>query len=395
MRPPLILLAGAVFAVQANAGELEFSGYVGADATYFPETGFSAGQLAHFQGGLLARPELKWTTEERDTLLKFAAFGRLDSADTDRSHFDIREAFVFHDFGELETLAGINKVFWGVTESRQLVDIINQRDALEYNDRDARLGQPMVQLTTRQDWGELSFFAMTGFRKVQFPGDNGRFLLPLPIDEGAAVFEDSAEEWAPDFAARYSNTFGNLDVGVSAFHGTSREPRLVLDGAGTAYIPYYDRITQGGLEVQYTWDALLLKFEGIVREGQGDTFGALVTGAEYTLSQIAGTDGDLGLIGEYLYDGRTVFHPFTPYDNDVFLGLRYAANDERDTSALLGSAIDLDDGSMAIRAEFETRIAEGFTLDADAQFFVPHGSNSDLKPLENDGFISVTIKRHF
>lgn len=395
MRSLLFLLATTCLALPAHAGDLEFSGYLGADATYFPETGFNAGQLEHFQGGLFFRPELKWTSEDRDTLLKFAAFGRLDSADTERSHFDIREAYVFHDFGEVEALAGVNKVFWGVTESRQLVDIINQKDTLEYNDRNARLGQPMVQLTTRQDWGELSFIGMTGFREMQFSGMDGRFALPLLVDESAAVFEQSDKEWTPDFAARYSNTFGNLDLGLSLFHGTSREPRLVLNGSGTAYVPHYDRINQTGIDLQYTKDALLLKFEGILREGQGDTFGALVTGAEYTISQIGGGNGDLGLIGEYLWDGRDNFHPFTPYDNDVFLGLRYAANDERDTSALLGTTIDIDDGSFGIRAEFETRIADGFTLNADAQFFVAKGSNSDLRPLENDGFLSLTVKRHF
>ncbi|WP_299471996.1 hypothetical protein [uncultured Roseibium sp.] len=127
----------------------------------------------------------------------------------------------------------------------------------------------------------------------------------------------------------------------------------------------------------------------------GDTFGALVTGAEFTLSQIACSDGDLRLAGEYVYDRRKDLHPFTSYDYDVFLGLGHAANDQRNTSALLGDTINLDNGSAAIRVEFETGIGEAFALDADAQFFVPHGANSDLKPLENDGFISVILKRCF
>ena len=60
---------------------------------------------------------------------------------------------------------------------------------------------------------------------------------------------------------------------------------------------YYDLITQAGLDLQYTLDAWLWKFESIVHEGHGSTFGAMVGGFEYTIFQIADTDD--GLLMKY------------------------------------------------------------------------------------------------
>ena len=43
-------------------------------------------------------------------------------------------------------LVGAAKVFWGTAESRHLVDIINQTDAVEDIDEEDKLGQPMVKV---------------------------------------------------------------------------------------------------------------------------------------------------------------------------------------------------------------------------------------------------------
>ncbi|MBL4784211.1 MAG: hypothetical protein JKY49_02160 [Cohaesibacteraceae bacterium] len=390
------LLAGSVLVpLSAGAGELDVSGYIGGEVTVFPREGLYADQLKHLQAGVTARPEISWSSEDRNTSATIIGFGRYDHADEKRNHVDLREAWLAHDFDGIEVLAGVNKLFWGVTESRHLVDIINQSDALEYNNRDAKLGQAMFSVTARQDWGDLALIAMTGFRELDFPGPDGRLRPGLTVDTDNAVFEHSAEHWAPDFAVRYSNTFGDVDLGLSAFHGTSREARFVLNTGNDTLVPYYDRISQLGLDVQYTADSLLLKFEGIIRKGHGDTFGAVVTGAEYTLYQLAGTGMDLGLIAEYLYDGRDDSAPITPYDNDVFVGLRLAMNDTQDTSALVGASIDLDDGAMGVRAEFERRIMDGLTFEADIQYFVNADKDSDSYGFRRDSYASITLKKHF
>ena len=48
----------------------------------------------------------------------------------------LREAHWLHDKGAWDLLIGVGKVFWGVTESRHLVDIVNQTDLVENPDQE-------------------------------------------------------------------------------------------------------------------------------------------------------------------------------------------------------------------------------------------------------------------
>ena len=41
---------------------------------------------------------------------------------------------------------GLRKVYWGVTESQHLVDVINQTEGVENLDGEDKLGQPMLNL---------------------------------------------------------------------------------------------------------------------------------------------------------------------------------------------------------------------------------------------------------
>lgn len=392
------IIAGSLFlsASSTLADGVDISGYVGLEVNHFDQAGLYPGQLSQTQSSLVFAPELRWRSEDRDTRAKLSLFGRLDAQDSDRSHIDLREAYIQHDYDAVSVLLGVNKVFWGVTESRHLVDIINQVDQLEYTDSDARLGQPMLSVTVDQSWGTLSAFAMTGFRELEFSGTPSRLRFGLPVDTTATTYDHADEEWAPDFALRYSNTFGAVDLGLSGFWGTSREAMLQPNGGGTALEAYYGRIWQAGIDAQYTGDNILLKLEAVMRGSDDfETFGAAVAGLEYTIYQIGGSDGDLGLVAEYLYDDRGTDAPTTIYQDDVFLGARWAANDERDTSALIGAIIDNEDGSTALRAEFERRLDIGLLLKLRAQAFSNTDAANPLHGFRTDDYVSIALEKHF
>ena len=179
-------------------------------------------------------------------------FARWDEQDSERSHVDIRELTWIHVSDSWELRSGIRKVFWGVTESQHLVDIINQTDNLENPDGEEKLGQPMINLSFWRDWGVLDLYVLFGFRERRFPGVSGRPRLPFLIDEDAAIFESSAEQWHTDFAIRWVQSIGELELGLSHFSGTSRDPRFLpqfaTDPLGfptdLILIPVYDQIDQ-------------------------------------------------------------------------------------------------------------------------------------------------------
>ncbi len=398
------LIAGAlgVLALLAStsgvAVDFRLSGSVGAELRLFPERAQFTGQFEHYQPSLVFEPEARWRFENwgRVTIIPFL---RLDAQDSKRTHFDLREAFWSKRLGEQwDILIGVNKVFWGVTESRHLVDVINQVDSVEDIDEESRLGQPMINLSTQRDWGNLGLFILPGFRERTFAGVDGRPRFALPIDSDNAKYESSAKELHVDYAMRYTHVLGDWDIGAHFFYGTGREPSFTVAPNRIRLIPNYNIITQSGIDLQYTHEAWLWKFEGILREGQGDTFGALVAGVEYTFFQINDSAADLGLLFEYLYDGRDKDFATTPptiFDNDIFIGMRFAQNDTQDTTVLLGATTDVKNQATLFIIEAKRRLGDSFSLEAEGRFFVNTREDQLLQNFSNDSFIDLNLRWHF
>lgn len=386
------------------AQSFDYSGQVALEVRGFPEESLWPGQVEGAQFSSFLEPEFRWRNADRDSLLKFTPFIRVDAADDKRTHFDIREANWRKIAGDWEFLIGATRIFWGVTESRHLVNIINQIDYVEDIDEEDFLGQPMVQIGRQSDFGRFDIFLMTGFRERTFPGRDGRIRTPLPVKTGDAVYGNSAEQWHPDVALRYSHFFGDFDLGLHVFRGINREPSFVLSSDNQSFTPHYNLITQAGIDLQFTRDAWLWKFEGIVREGQGDTFAAVVAGVEYTFFQVAESDIDLGIIVEGLYDGRDKLNfnnirdkqifP-TIFDKDIFLGARLAFNDVQDSSVLVGFVTDIEDGPATMRVEAERRLGEDLKIELIGQAFFEEAPKNPASFFMQDSFVTLRLSKFF
>ena len=257
-----------------------------------------------------------------------------------------------------------------------------------------------MKVSFLKDWGTIDVFALPYFRPRTFPGSRGRLRFDPVINDDDPIYDDADEEWNTDFAIRYSHYFGSFDVGVSGFTGTSREPRFVFSPNGIdpngELIPFYDQINQVGVDVQYTNEAWLWKFEGIVREGQGDTFAATVAGFEYTFFGVTQGGADLGVLVEHLYDGREDFiAPPTASNNDLFYGARYALNDFQDTSILIGAITDLENGSSSGLVEAERRFGQNWTAEFEARIFYNVDNQDLLSAFEDDSVITLRLTRFF
>lgn len=160
------------------------------------------------------------------------------------------------------------------------------------------------------------------------------------------------------------------------------------------FIPYYSIITQGGVDLQYTKGAWLWKFEGITRSGQGKTFAALVGGFEYTLYQVF-RSADIGLLFEYLYDGRDEDAPATVFDDDLFVGTRLVLNDTQDTQALVGAILDRNHGSTALSVELERRIGVDWKIEIESRHFLNTSQHDVLDAFGSDDYTSVRFSWFF
>jgi len=320
---------------------------------------------------------------------------RYDETDDERSLADLREAYWAKEAEDYELLIGVNTVFWGVTESVHLVDIINQTDAVADIDGEDKLGQPMINLELQRDWGLVSVYVLPYFRERTFAGEDGRLRTPLPVDTNNPQYESSDEENHVDVALRYSHYVGSIDIGVSAFSGTSREARLLPSANGSEFIPFYDQIDQLGLDLQYTGDAWLWKLEAIARETQNDSFTAAVGGFEYTFYQVAESNADVGVLLELQYDGRDDGEPVTLADNDLFAGIRLALNDTQDTAVLAGVGYDLETSETYVNIEADRRLGENYVLELRARLFTNAEPTDRSYAIEKDDYLQLQLSRYF
>lgn len=380
----------------ASPWAFEISGFTGLEFRYFPQSPLSQRQE---DTNLSLSAELEFYNEWDEGKQSFALvpYFRLDQRDAERSHFDLREFTYLYSAQSWELRLGVRKVFWGVTEFQHLVDVINQTDLVENLDQEDKLGQPMLNLALIKDWGTVDLFIMPYFRERTFPGVKGRVRFTPLVDAGLAQFESAAKEKHLDFAIRYSHYFGDWDVGLSHFYGTSREPRFLPRARNSGELvlaPLYEIINQTSVDVQATKGDWLWKLEALHRSGQGDTYNALAAGFEYTFVGIFATALDLGVLGEYHFDDRGDLAN-TIFDDDIAVGARLAFNDAQSSQALLGLIWDRDSGGKFLNVEASRRIGQNFTLDLQLRFLLDQDVDDLAYNLRRDDYIELFLSYNF
>ncbi|MDX8394797.1 MAG: hypothetical protein R8K22_00110 [Mariprofundaceae bacterium] len=394
----LMVVASLVVSSTAESGEWDTGGQASLDLRYFPHTAAHPGQKKMtLSPSVTLEPEVVYEFDNNNRVT-LAPFVRLDADDEKRTHVDLREFYWLHLGSTWDLTLGVSKVFWGVTESVHLVDIINQTDAVEDISGEEKLGQPMINLNIEQSWGAINLFVLPGFRSTTFTADKTRLHGPLPVDTANPGYESGKGKRHIDSAVRWSRGFDDLDIAISHFQGTSREVRLLLQnrGSGPVLVPFYDQIGQTGLELQLTTNNTLWKSELMTRSGHGKRFYAAVAGFEHTLYGVAGSVADVGLLAEYLYDGRDpLLAPPSLADNDIFAGFRIAMNDTQDTTLLLGGLWDHQTDAGSINLEAERRLTDHIKVELTGRFFINIPNSDPIAAIRNDDFLELKLNYFF
>lgn len=372
----------------------EWSGHVDLELRLFPnDPAYDDQDEQH--GSIAFAPEYHLELSESRQRFGFSPFARYDFRDSERTHFDLREAYWQIERGPWLAKAGIDIEFWGVTESQHLVDIINQTDAVENIDNEDKLGQPMLNVDYSFDsFGTLQAWVLPWFRERTFPGKNGRLRFDPPVDTDEARYEAGNREEHIDLALRWSHYIGDWDIGIAHFSGTDRVPLLLPNAAGDALIPFYPQIEQTSLDVQATLGAWLWKLEALYNDNDIESYSAAVGGFEFTQYGIAGGDADLGWLLEYNYDERDERAP-SALANDVFLGMRYTGNDIAGTTLLAGVIVDLDNDSQFYNLEAARRLTESWVVTLEARVFNDIDREDLLYFFRRDDYLEIQLQRYF
>ena len=394
---PLVLLPLFVY-VQPAASEalFEFSGSAELELTIYADNGLFPRQDYKSNASVAVEPELYWEWNDGNDSVTFTPFVRADERDAERSHGDIRELSWVRAGDLWEFRTGIRKVFWGVTEFTHLVDVINQTDSVDSFDGEEKLGQPMFNVSRVTDWGIIDGFVLLGFRERTFAGSDGRLRSGVLVDTERASFESSDEKEHVDYSLRWSHSVDVFDIGVYWFDGTDRTPIFQPQSiAGNAVLtPYYQQVSQWGVDLQATVDSWLWKFEGLHKESDLERYLATQAGFEYTLYGINKSFADVGLLLEYGWDERGI-QASSVSQNDIYVGARLTLNDVNDTALLIGGSYDVDFHSRSLLIEASRRLNDYWTISLEGLLFTAKNANDIVASLDQDDRLQLTLERYF
>jgi hypothetical protein len=401
----------ALFASVAAQAMDALEGTVALQSRFFAEPGTLGQDRLQPSAALTLAADHSWN--DGADALSVTLFGRADALDDARTRADLREAYYSHRGQDWALNLGVRRVFWGQTEAKHLVDVINQVDFVEDLDEEERLGQPMAQLVLERDAGRFELFLLPGFRPRTFPSTEGRLGGPVDIlrSDDALVAARSALNL--DWALRWSRLIGDLELALGHFDGTSREPGFeVVDpvieaGRPIRLRPVYPLVSQTSLDAQYLIGQWALKLEAFTRGGDGPRSVAVVAGFEHTRVGVLGTRADLGLLVEVLRDNRGDRAPLLAFERDVFLGARLALNDFAGTSLLAGLIRDRRTREEIWILEGRRRLGDRWALGLELRAFsgVPATAPGDLEALldprrklgvlADDDYLQLELTRYF
>ncbi len=321
---------------------------------------------------------------------QFTPYALVDAYDSKRTHVDIRDLFLHGYSDRIEWKVGISSVFWGVTESRHLVDVINQKNLRSDIDGETKLGQPMVNLSYQTDTGLIESFILPCYRTLNFGGTESRLrLLDVSVNEEGDLSCHKIEAGV-DWAIRWAHSFNDTDIALSYFNGTQREPGFEVNNG--IIEAQYDSLSQASLELLQISGSWIYKLEALHRKSVKQSSYAWVGGAEYTIVGINSYRSDLGLLFEYQYDQAIG----SLNDNDIFIAARWVQNDIDDMEILFGVLVDVKNpASNTIKMEYNQRINNSISIVANAYVFSSDGYLEPGYNLRNEDYLSISLSYFF
>jgi hypothetical protein len=325
-----------------------------------------------------------------DADVKLRLFGSWDAEDEKRRYGDIRQASAQWRHDRLSFGAGVGTFFWGVSETINIVNVLNQADLRQAVDGKDKLGQSFTSMSLRFDTGELSLYYLPIFREREF---SQRPSFGLPVSE-RAQFETS--ERGGDLALRGQLYLGDLEVGLGYFNGTRRAP-LLLRSSGTAreLTPWYIETENLLLDALYLVEDSILKLEVKTGRERDQGFFAANLGLEVPVYSLPDGLQDLSLIAEYLIDDRDE-QAESLGQNDLFIGLKSTFGDIGNSQFRGLVSYDFDSHANYLDLSLKHRLNDYLRIETRALLFLnARPEDSWLYPVRDEDFIEIKLHYSF
>lgn len=342
------------------------------------------------------KPKLSFSLSEGKHLFRTTpVFRRRDRQD---SHFDFKRFSYLGIFDQVEVSFGYDQFFWGVAESINVVNIINQLDLADDITGESRFGQSYFSFNyISETMGSWQFLGFPNYRYRSFPGSKERFRGPFIEYNVNGGLEEPAVGSNFDYALRWSKGLDRLEWAVFYFYGVDRDPNILFIPNTYSFETIYHKANQIGLEGQYTGDQWIFKTEVLEKDPLGDSGSKhylSVTGFEY-LYGLIGNQSELTFIGENIVDTRHESSPLGLF-NHLFLGTRLDINNTSSSVIEAGLFFNKESQQTSLSVlEFETRLTNQWKLQSRAVGFLDPAPGTLGSLIKEDDYFELNLSYFF
>ncbi|WP_347330763.1 hypothetical protein [Marinimicrobium locisalis] len=337
------------------------------------------------------RGEWEKTSEHGPWSLDANLFVSLNSEDTERTYLDAREARLSYDFDDWRFSAGMGTFFWGVSETINVANQLNQSDLREGVDGKVKMGQPFVSINHSFAQARFSMFYLPVFVERVFPE---RPALPLKVTSQGAFEEDPDG----DVAVRLEWFLEDAEVGLSLFRGTRRDPLLrpfVSEGGETRLQPFYPQSDSLSVDVVTFWQSWILKGELQAGEELNRGYTATNIGVEYPFYPQVANVQQVSVVAEHLTDDRDE-QAASIGQNDLFVGFKADWGTLGENKLRWVAGYDLEYGSRYWDVSLESRLTDFYRAHCQVVIFSKvDRRDSRLHPVETEDYIELGLTLAF
>ena len=150
---PLVILFFVICSVQNIKAEGDVNGKIITDLKMFPNN--NMGTIGDSQSLEVNIDAYQDFGSVRGVL---ELVGRTDSEDSGRRILEARQAYLKTDISDFVLFVGNRQEFWGTAESKNVVDVINQRDSAANQGSVGKLGAPSISIEKRSMFFSIEYF---------------------------------------------------------------------------------------------------------------------------------------------------------------------------------------------------------------------------------------------
>jgi len=360
----------------------------------------------------------------------FRALGRVDQKDSDRSQVIIEDGYFSMLAGPEQNwklLAGYKLFNWTATEAFHPADQINSRNYDSDVESLEKKGELTIEIERSLENGSFALYFFPKFEAPIFPGDRSR--LGFGVDLERVIFIDGGDattnqNWGVQFGGRFSYTILDADLSFHFLHhmdrsfpviGTHRYAMVGTTPVPTAFptTPYYYRSNQVGMTAVLPVESFIFKLEAASRTFDNDLFiyttrglrrsednTEVALGLEWSLAHESGSE-------TYFYlEGQTMFGPeqsrieeMSLFQNDIFLGLRYAFNDLMGKEIFFSTIFDYDrEHEYLFNLSYSQRLSDIWKIKTGLRYYdAPKKTNipTGLELYDGNSYAYITLTRFF